>query len=292
MLRAGARAPRPLLVGLGLGAVAVVLFFALRGDEPETRAARRPVAEGREDVASPAPTTAPRADRAGPDEPARRPPPRASAPAAEEEPPELDPRDVSDPALKAVLAARDDPSAEATETLIDNVSSPDPVVVAEAARALIARQATAAIAPLARIRLEEAAGSGLSVIDALGKLGGAAEGDEKTAAVDRLLSMLREEKRRGARESPGNLLQIYEALGDTGDPRAAPALEAELLDPSVPRAPKVVIVQALVEIGLPSSKEALGAAHAEQSAQRASDAFEEEIRQELVAKIEEALQAL
>ncbi len=104
--------------------------------------------------------------------------------------------------------------------------------------------------------------------------------------------MLREEKRRQAPESPGNLLQIYEALGDTQDPKAAPALEAELLDASVPRAPKVVIVQALVDIGLASSKDALATARGEQSAQRGEDAFEEEIRQELVATLEEALEAL
>ena len=60
----------------------------------------------------------------------------------------------------------------------------------------------------------------------------------------------------------------------------------------MPRAPKVVIVQALVEIGLPSSKDALRAAHDEQSAQRGEDAFEEEIRQELVAALDAALEAL
>jgi hypothetical protein len=217
---------------------------------------------------------------------------RPTAQVAEEEPPPLQLEHASDPALKAVLAARDDRSAEGTATLIDNLTSRDEIVVAEAAKALVARQATEAIAPLAAIDLEEAAGSGLSVIEALGKLGGAADGDERGAAVDRLLEMLREEKRRGAPETPGNLLQIYEALGDTHDARAAPALEAELLDATVPRAPKVVIVQALAEIGLASSKDALRRALAEQSAQQAPDAFEEEIRQELVARIQDALQAL
>lgn len=291
MLTAGARRA---LIGLGVVAALAVLFFALRGAEPEPEPRRAQPSARASRKAAPAVTStaAPRAPRAAREKSALRPPPRASAKEPEVEAPPLRPGDVSDPALKSVLAARDDRSPEGTRTLIDNLTSQDDVVVAEATRALIARQATEAIAPLAAIRLEDAAGSGLSVIDALGKLGGVAEGDDRSSAVDRLLAMLREEKRRGARESPGNLLQIYEALGDTLDPRAAPALEAELLDASVPRAPKVVIVQALVDIGLASSKDAIRTALGEQSTQQGSDAFEEEIRQELVATLEDALDRL
>ena len=290
MLTSGARRA---LIGLGVLAVLAALFFALRGGErePEPRASPSEARVSRK--AAPADTpVAPRAPRTARPRSALRPPSKPSAKPAEVEAPALRPGEVSDPALKSVLAARDDRSAEGTRTLIDNLTSKDDVVVAEATRALIARQATEAIAPLAAIRLEDAAGSGLSVIDALGKLGGVAEGDDRSSAVDRLLEMLREEKRRAARESPGNLLQIYEALGDTLDPRAASALEAELLDASVPRAPKVVIVQALVDIGLPSSKDAIRTELGEQSAQQGSDAFEEEIRQELVATLEDALERL
>ncbi len=299
MLKTGTGAPRPssrfprALVGVVLVIVAAVLFFSLRGErspEPEGLRSSRggPGAAPAQSAASRAPRASSEAARK---QPARRPAARASAEAAEEAP-QLMPGDVSDPALKAVLTARDDRSPAGTQTLIDNLGSSDSILVAEAAKALIARQATEAIAPLAAISLEKAAGSGLSVIDALGKLGGVAEGNEKSAAVDRLLSMLREEKRRDARESPGNLLQIYEALGETQDPKAAPALEAELLDANVPRAPKVVIVQALVEIGLASSKDAIGAALRTQASQQGDDPFEEEIRKELIAALEEALEAL
>lgn len=297
MLTAGAQAPESrfngALIGVAVVLVSTVLFFALRRGEPEVPAAApqssasAPARESQREVANHAETEVPSAPRGVRKKASARP---TAVPAIEE--PALNPADVSDPALKAVLAARADGSAKGTKTLIDNLSSADEVVVAEAAKALVARKATEAIAPLEKISLEKAAGSGLSVIAALGKLGGAAEGGEQSAAVERLLQMLREEKRRRARESPGNLLQIYEALGDTRDPRAAPALETELLDASVPRAPKVVIVQALVDIGLSSSKAALETEHGVQAAQQGSDAFEEEIRQELVATIEQALEAL
>lgn len=199
---------------------------------------------------------------------------------------------ASDPAVQAVLAARLDDSPRGTKTLIANLTSKDDVVVAEAAGGLIARGATEAIEPLAKIDLPTAAGSGLSIIDALGKLSGLADADERKVAVDRLIEMLAEEKRRGAPESPGNLLQIYEALGETHDPRAATALEAELVDPTVPRAPKVVIVQSLVKLAEPSSHAVLETALATERAAKESDAFEEEIRLELVGAIEEALKVI
>lgn len=293
---AGARGLWPgALIGLGALAILALMFLAARGPEPQRRATGPSARASREDRPTTVKTDEERTPPAGAQASDGRPSARARAMRAAPGEPEtapLQPGDVSDPALKRVLLARDDRSPQGTRTLIENLGSSDAVLVAEATRALIAREATEAIAPLAAIRLEDAAGSGLSVIDALGKLGGVAEGDEKSTAVDRLLEMLREEKRRDARESPANLLQIYEALGDTRDPRAAPALEAELLDPTVPRAPKVVIVNALVEIGLPSSKDALRTEHGAQSAQRAHDAFEEEIRQELVAALQEALEAL
>ncbi len=214
------------------------------------------------------------------------------APEADQKPERAAPPNPDDPAVAAVIAAARDTSEKGTRTLIDSLSSSDEVVVAEAANALVERRATEAIAPLARIDLTTAAGSGLSIIDALGRLGAVAGDDDKSVAVDRLLAMLAEEKARGARESPANLLQIYEALGQTKDPKAAPALEAELLDETVPRAPKVVIVGALVAIGQASSRGALEKAHAIESAARGADDFEEEIRVELVGAIAKALEVL
>ncbi len=284
----------PWLGGLAIVGVALAAYFATRDAPPPSARAPRPDLPGSGEIAAkPARSAAPRAPRADRKRSIVRPKAQAGAqPSAPPASPALDPRDVSDPALKRVLQARDDLSPGATQVLIDNLTSQDEVLVAEATRALVGRRATEAIAPLADISLEKAAGSGLSVINALGKLGQVAEGADKSAAVDRLLAMLREEKRRGARESPGNLLQIYEALGDTQDPRAAPALEAELLDQSVQRAPKVVIVQALVDVGLPSSEAALVTAHREQSAQQGTDALEEEIRLELVQALEEGMEYL
>jgi hypothetical protein len=157
---------------------------------------------------------------------------------------------------------------------------------------LVERGATEAIVPLTKVDLSAAAGSGLSIIDALGKLAGVASDGDRARAVERLIAMLEEEKQRGARESAGNLIQIYEALGRTGDPAAAAPLEAELLDASVPRAPKVVIVASLVQLGQPSSIAALETALATETATAANDAFEEEIRLELVGAIEDAIVTL
>jgi len=203
-----------------------------------------------------------------------------------------DPSEDGSPAVLAVLAARDDETPAGTQALIASLASPDSVVVSEAARALVARRATEAIGPLAGIDLEKAAGSGLSIIDALGRLAGVAEEPDRSQAVDRLIAMLAEEKGRGARESPGNLIQIYEALGQTRDPRAAAPLEAELLDATVPRAPKVVIVASLVTLAQPSSHAALETQRGVERAAHESDAFEEEIRVELVDAIEAALKVI
>jgi molecular chaperone GrpE (heat shock protein) len=202
------------------------------------------------------------------------------------------PPTVEEDPLTKLKAAKADLSESGTDRLIDQLTSKDEVAMAEAALELIRRNATRAIRPLARIKLEDAAGSGLSIIDALGRLGGAADGDEKTAAVERLLAMLESEKRRTAPETPGNLIQIYEALGQTRDPRAAGALERELLDPRVDRAPKVVIVQSLVWIGADTSEAALVAAKKQQTDLAPVDDFDAELRTELLGVIDEAIELL
>lgn len=297
MLRSSAGSGRSRPSGVlvvALGSAAALLAYLFLRDTPSEQARVAPPGSsprGNESagvttdhVELPA-TARPRPKRMGPK--------RAAAPSAEAVPaPSLSPEDAANPAVRAVLSAALDHTPSGTGALIASLTSDNEVVVAEAARALIDRRATEAIAPLARIDLATAAGSGLSIIDALGKLGGFAEGAERSAAVDRLIAMLAEEKRRGARESPANLLQIYEALGQTGDPRAAPPLEAELLDPSVPRAPKVVIVGSLVLLAQSSSRAALETALTTQRAAKGSDDFDEEIRVELVSAIEEALKVL
>jgi len=252
-----------------------------------------------ENVAADGRTPSPTAPRAQAARGVRSQAPRPAAPALDEEdarveepsapPTQVDP---DDPAVVAVRAAALDRSTAGTKQLIASLQSSDEVIVAEAANALVQRRATQAIAELAAIGLDAAAGSGLSIIDALGRLGALAGADDKSVAVDRLLAMLAEEKQRGARESAANLIQIYEALGQTRDPSAAVPLEAELLDGAVPRAPKVVIVNALVAIGQTESRTALSTALAEQTSTVAADSFEEEIRQELVGVIEKALQTL
>lgn len=194
--------------------------------------------------------------------------------------------------LRGVRAGKADPSDEGTRALVAELSSTNDVVVAEAAAALIERRAVETIPAIAKIDLVKAAGSGLSIIDALGRLGAVASGTERTAALDRLLAMLAEEKKRDAPESGANLIQIYEALGRLGDPRGASALEAELLDATVPRAPKVVIVKSLVTLGQHESRTALTTARAQQAAQKGEDDFQEEIRVELVGEIDRALSEL
>jgi hypothetical protein len=191
--------------------------------------------------------------------------------------------------LGPLKAAQADPSERGTDALIAALKSPDAVVVAEATKTLIERRATRAIDALAEIELSDAAGSGLSIIDALGRLGALADGDERTQAVERLLAQLASEKQRAAPESPGNLLQLYEALGRTGDARAAKALEQELVDPEVGRAPKVVIVQSLVWLAQASSRAALEQARKYQAETLATDDFDAELRSELLAAIDAAL---
>lgn len=284
-------------VGLWLaavGAAAALAYFALRDGPRSTASAAQPATAptAEEEVAERPATPRPRPAPSASPTPPRVTPQQQAAIEEEEPPPRLSPAEAPNPAVLAVLAARDDRTPAGTRSLITSLTSEDEIVVAEATKALIERGATEAIGPLARIDLTSAAGSGLSIIDALGRLGAVATDSDRGVAVDRLIEMLAEEKRRGARESPGNLLQIYEALGKTGDPRAAAPLEAELLDPTVPRAPKVVIVGSLVQLAQPSSRAALETALTTESAAVGSDAFEEEIRVELVGVIAAALKVL
>jgi len=129
----------------------------------------------------------------------------------------------------------------------------------------------------------------LAIIDAMGRIGAVADPAQRGDVVDRLLALLQDEKRRGARESQGNVLQIYEALGQLGDPRAVAPLERELLDPTVGLAPKSVVVQALVALRAQRSRGALEQLRAQLEASADGVGFEAELRRELLATIRAAL---
>lgn len=206
-------------------------------------------------------------------------------------PPDRAPDDAR-AALREVRAAKADRSARGERALARWLGSDDPIVVAEAADGLVARRAAGAIPALAAIDVHANPTAALSVIDALGRLAACADGPGKDAAVARLIALVAEEKRRAAPDRAGNLLGLYEALGETRDPRAAPALEAELDDPSVTNAAKVVVVRALALVDAPTSRAVVIRARARVWRATEADAFEEEVREELVAAIDSALHTL
>lgn len=178
-----------------------------------------------------------------------------------------------------------------TETLITELGSSDPFVVLEAANGLAKRKATRAIPTLGAIDIRKNAQSAPSVIAALGGLASVADPAARKTAADRLLELLAQERVRRAPETAGNVLALYAALGQTSDPRAATALEAELVDPKVTLAAKVVVVEALVRLKQPSSGPPLRALQRELSVLVAADPLEEEIRRELTVAVAQALQS-
>lgn len=283
--------PKRVVVWGGLGAVAVAaLLLSVRasGDQPSGASSSKtsnafPASPGKHAEERNTPRLPHTPSRANGTQQAA--PPIVSPTAPEDVAPGADP-------LRSLRAAKRDPSDVGTRQLLSMLKSQDAVVVAEAANELVERRATQAIRTLATVELRDAGGSGLSIIDALGRLGEIAKSGEKTEAIERLLALLASEKQRGAPESAGNLLQLYEALGRTRDERAAGALEAELLDPQVGRAPKVVIVQSLVWIEASSSRAALVEARKLQSELPPADDFDAELRVELLGVIEAAIAAL
>ncbi len=177
------------------------------------------------------------------------------------------------------------------DALIDRLSSDDPHIVLDAADGLRARNAVEAIPTLAALDITASPDSARSVIDALGKLGGAADADRQKTATDRLIALLAQEKARPSPDAAGNVLQIYEALGDTRDPRAASALESELADPGVPLAALVVIAEALTKLNQASSFKPLSDARARVAALSFDDAFMMEVRADVLAALDAALGA-
>lgn len=268
---------------LAIGAVAVAGLAALVIARGGARPAR-PAAPTATDAAVAVVPSAP----AAPAAPAPAPSPAAAAPLPTSAAPPVAAAYTMDD-LKLALA---DPSDDGTARLIDGLASDDVVVVGEAADGLVARRATGAIAALAAIDLDARPGVIPAVVDGLGKLGGVADGAARDAAVTRLLALLRTEKAKGPAAIPSTLLYVYEALGRTGDPRAAAPLTDELADAQVGAAAKVVVVEALARLGATGSRGALAALRARLVGAPSADAFEAELQRDLVAAIDQALSSL
>jgi hypothetical protein len=263
------------VVGLGLG------LLLSRGPKARDTSPPERAATATSEPAAPAPT--PRASSVGSSGMSR----PAVAPGDEPADPAAAPS--TGPTIEEVFAARNDTSTESLAVLLAGVESDDPVVVAESTLALIGRKAVSALPVLLAQDIPSRPAASLIIIDGLGRLAAFASPEERSEVVDHLVALMHAEKQRRAPESQGNLLQIYEALGQTGDPRAIPPLEQELVDTTVPTAPKVVIVQALVALRATQSRGVLERVSAELSASTTQDAFEAELRQDLLAVIRDAL---
>jgi len=196
---------------------------------------------------------------------------------------------VGAPTIHEVLRAQAGPTAAALEVLVAGLDADDAVVVAEAANGLIARGAVSALSVLVAYDVLGRPWAAPSIIAALGRLGAVAEREQRADVTERLLALMAEEKRRGARESQGNLLQIYEALGESGDPHAVPPLERELVDPTVGTAPRVVVVQALVALRAQRSRGVLEQLRDQLATSAEGVGFEAELRRDLLTAIRDAL---
>jgi len=265
-------AVRKIAVGCTLvAACAIALIAGLR--DPATSRDDVPVAAPAAQVAAPAPA-------------APAPPPSAIAPRTTVG---TSPSGAEAPSIDDVLRARTDGSPEGMAVLLAGIESTDAVVVAEATNALVAHGAIWTLPALIEQDVLARPWAAPSVIDALGRIGALAPPEQRAEVVDRLVALMRVEKTRGSQESLGNLIQIYEALGHTGDPRAVEPLELELVDRTVPTAPKVVIVQALVALRATRSLSVLERVGAELSAPSTATGFEAELQRDLLGAIRDAL---
>jgi len=180
-------------------------------------------------------------------------------------------------------------SNRSVEALMTRLSSDDPHLVLDSADGLRARKAVEAIPKLASIDVTEQPDSARAVIEALGEIAGVADADNRKLATDRLLALLEQEKARKAPDAAGNVLQLYEALGHTADPRAAEALERELSDKTVPLAALTVVADALARLRQPSSKGSLLEARARVATLSFDDAFMGAVQNDVIVAIEKAL---
>ncbi len=199
---------------------------------------------------------------------------------------------AKDLSVDDVIAAGEDVGTDRTDLLVIALDSEEAVIVAEAANALVSRKAIAALPALMEQDIPSRPWAAPSVIDAMGRLAAEAPPQQREDVVDHLVKLLEVEKRRESVEALGNTIQIYEALGQTGEAKAIAALERELVDPSVETAPKVVIVQSLVALKAVQSKELLARVQAELAALPPAEGLEAELRKDLLTVLGEALVAL
>lgn len=191
-----------------------------------------------------------------------------------------------------VMAAQHSNDPGAVDTMIEGLGSTDAVVVAESANGLVGRGALSALPVLEEMDIASRPWAAPSAIYAMGALAAKASPDQRAETVDRLLALLASEKQRAATDALANLLQIYQALGQSGDARAIGPLVAELTDASVATAPKVVVVQALVALNARDSKPALEKLRDQLAPQAVGSDFEAELRRDLIAAISDALERL
>lgn len=223
--------------------------------------------------------------------------PLASSPSSETAPPVKS--DAPSPASSAadssiarVKAAKQDPTERGTQALIAALSDADPIAVVEAADGLVARRSRAGALALTTVDVRRSGELGPEVIDAMGKMS-AADPTVRSALVTHLLDLLAQEKSRlPAPDAAANLLELYEALGESGDPAAAPALEVELEDPTVGMAAKVEVAKSLEHIGAERSALALRRELQLLVGRTEPDDFAEQVRVELVSALREAITAL
>jgi len=187
-----------------------------------------------------------------------------------------------------IVAASADTSADAMAVLLAGLESADAVVVAESTNVLVARGAVWALPVLIDQDITKRPAAAPSIIDAMGRLGAVASPEQRSEVVDRLVALLKVEKTRASVEALGNTIQIYEALAQTGDPRAIEPLELELADRTVTTAPKVVIVQGLVALRATRSTAVLQRLVAELAVSKA-EGFEGELQRELLGVLRDAL---
>ena len=218
------------------------------------------------------------------------PAPRATPVVAQVTP---EPAAASDaPSIDEVMQAQSSTAPGMIDVLVAGLTSTDAVVVAESANGLVARGALSALPALVELDLVARPWAAPSAIYAMGRIAAKAEPEERTTVVDHLLALLASEKRRPSPEALANLLHIYEALGQTGDPRAIAPLEAELVDRAVATAPKVVVVQALVALGARQSRTTLERVRDELAPTATGEDLEAAVRRDLLVAIREALVTL